>query len=443
MITLRPPQGEVFTSPARFRVLVAGRRFGKTYLSTVELLRAALDPAFTSTPVADRKCWYIAPTYKQAKRITWKQIKALTRPYWRRRPNETELSIELRWGATIALRGADNYENLRGEGLDFIVCDEFKDVRKEAWTEVLRPMLSDRLGKALFIGTPAGMGFFYELWEEARAKPDWAAFRYTTEQGGNVSAAEIQAAAADMDEKTFRQEYHGSFENMAEGALYYAFSRQDNVQPQGYLSANQLCWSLDFNVSPMCSVIAQIEERPSRADALSGKRGAVVRVLDEICLPDSNIREACAEFQKRAGVYAGMRGPIRVNVYGDAAGNARTHAGASDWQLVKDYFRNDPNFSLHFKVPSADPAVKDRVTAVNSMLKNSLGDARLFVDPKCKELIKDFEQVRWKPDASGNLTASVDKRDPKRTHISDALGYLIHAEFPLRAMGGPQSRPLM
>jgi hypothetical protein len=189
-------------------------------------------------------------------------------------------------------------------------------------------------------------------------------------------------------------------------------------------------------------VIAQIEESGTRAEALMGRRCATVRVLSEICLPDSNIREACAEFAKRAGVYAEHRGQVRVNVYGDAAGNARTHAGASDWELVREYFRHDSRFVFNFKVPSADPPVKDRVTAVNSMLCNSLGEARLFVDPKCKELIRDFEQVAWKPDASGNLTASVDKRDPRRTHVSDALGYLIHREFPVQQRGGPQSNVL-
>jgi hypothetical protein len=442
-ITLRPPQGDVFNCTKRFRVLVAGRRFGKTFLACTELLRASIDPDFSQTPISERVSWYLAPTYKQAKRVAWKPLKALTRPYWRKRPNETDLSIELKCGAVIALRGADNYDNLRGEGLDFVVPDEFADMHPEAWTEVIRPMLSDRLGKALFIGTPKGMGYFYDLWQEARLKPDWAAFQFTTEDGGNVSREEIESSAADLDEKTFRQEYQGSFENMATGAIYYAFDRALNIAPQGFLNSNQLCWALDFNVDPMCSVIAQIEESGTRAEALMGRRGATVRVLSEICLPDSNIREACAEFAKRAGVYAESRGQIRVNVYGDAAGNARTHVGASDWELVREYFRHDSRFVLNFKVPSADPPVKDRVTAVNSMLCNSLGEARLFVDPKCKELTRDFEQVAWKPDASGNLTASVDKRDPRRTHVSDALGYLIHREFPVRQRGGPQSEVLL
>src|SRR5271155_1618335 len=117
MIQLKPPQWTVFTSEARFRILVAGRRFGKTYLSLVELCQAAWCPG--------RLVWYVAPTYKQAKRIAWKPLKALTRPYWAATPNETRLRVELISGGTTYLKGADNYDSLRGDGLDSLVLDEY------------------------------------------------------------------------------------------------------------------------------------------------------------------------------------------------------------------------------------------------------------------------------------------------------------------------------
>jgi hypothetical protein len=435
-LELRPPQGEVFLNDRRWRVLVAGRRFGKTFLSTVELMRAARDPGFTKTPISERLVWYVAPTYKNAKQNAWRPLKKLTQPYWRRRPNETNLSIELSWGARIELRGADNYDALRGVGLDFVVFDEYADMKPEAWTEIIRPALSDRVGRALWIGTPKGFsGGFHELWSKAATQPDWAAFRYTSLEGGNIPESEIRAAAADVDEKTFRQEYQASFENMSKGQVYYAFDRAANVQPLGWIPSQQLAWALDFNVDPMASVICQTEDAGTRADALMGRSMKRLRVLDEIVLPDSNIAEACHEFKRRTEKWT-ERGRLSVAVYGDAAGNSRTHAGASDWELVKQYFRNDSRYALTFHVPSADPPVKDRVTAVNALLKNSLGEVRLTLDPKCKELAKDLEQVHWKADASGNLTAAIDKSDAKRTHVSDSLGYLIHREFPVRAAGG-------
>jgi Terminase large subunit, T4likevirus-type, N-terminal len=97
-VNLKPPQGQVFCSDRRFRVLVAGRRFGKTFLALVELCRAAWGP--------DRLAWYVAPTYKQAKRIAWKRLKDLTRPYWAAKPNETDLRVDLISGGIICLRCA-------------------------------------------------------------------------------------------------------------------------------------------------------------------------------------------------------------------------------------------------------------------------------------------------------------------------------------------------
>jgi hypothetical protein len=121
MIRLKPPQWTVFNNPARFRILVAGRRFGKTYLALVELCRAAWK--------SGRLAWYVGPTYKQGKRIAWKPLKEMTRPYWASKPNETDLRIELVTGGTICVRGADNYDSLRGDGLDFLILDEYASIR--------------------------------------------------------------------------------------------------------------------------------------------------------------------------------------------------------------------------------------------------------------------------------------------------------------------------
>jgi hypothetical protein len=183
-LLLKSPQWKVFRGSERFRVLVAGRRFGKTYLALVELCRAAWVPGSLA--------WYVAPTYKQGKRIAWKPLKKMTQPYWAGKPNETELRIELRSGGTICLKGADNYDSLRGDGLDFLVLDEYASIAPEAWTEVLRPALADKQGRALFIGTPQGFNHFHELFDRARTLPDWEAFQFTTAQGGNVSPQELE-----------------------------------------------------------------------------------------------------------------------------------------------------------------------------------------------------------------------------------------------------------
>lgn len=427
MPTLSVPQARVFRCNKRFRVLVAGRRFGKTYLSTAELLRGASWPGFTA--------WYLAPTYRQAKQIAWKRLKEIAAPLIVK-ANETDLSVDLSTGGHIALRGADNYDSLRGVGLDGVVFDEAADIDQDVWPEVIRPALSDRLGWALFIGTPKGYNHLHQLYNDALEKEDWAAFKFTTLEGGNVPEAELAAARSELDPKTFRQEYEASFENTGEGKVYYAFSREENVKPVEYNPSLPLCLSTDFNVSPMSWVIGQVHDyAPSLY--LSTQYTRQLHILDEISLPDSTIELATNEFIRRIAHYGRPNGIIQLRIYGDAAGNSRTHAGPSDYALLKQYLERSGRFQIQWFVPSTNPAVKDRVNAANSLLCNANGDRRMFVDPRCKELIKDFEQVVWRMDASGNSTGDMDKRDNKRTHASDAATYLCEAEFPLtRTSGG-------
>ena len=426
-IVLRAKQSVVYNDPARFRVLVAGRRFGKSFLAIPELLRMANAPG--------KLAWYVTPTRHQAKDDLWRPLKNLAGPWIVGKPNESELSIDLKCGGRIALRSAENYDALRGGGLDGLVLDEFADIAPEAWTEALRAKLSDRLGRALFIGTPEGRNHFYDLYQRGVAGEDsWASFQFTTLDGGNVPLQEVEAARRELDEKTFRQEFEASFEALFEGAAYYAFDRNGNVKALEFDRRQQLCWSLDFNVNPMCSVLAQVVD-------------VRVHVLEEMILPDSNTREACEELLARAGRYwQGGYGvaPLNITVYGDASGEQRNSAAdRTDWQIVRQFFgRHSDRFRAQFKVPSSNPTVKGRITAVNSLLRNHAGERRLLIDPRCKELATDLERVSWKRDPNGNTLAQLDKSDPKRTHASDALGYLVDKEFGLRQMGGPRSQYL-
>ena len=423
-VRLKPPQATVFACDHRFRVLVAGRRFGKTYLALVELFHAAWAPG--------RLAWYVGPSIKQAKRIAWKPLKEMTRRYWASKPNETDLRIDLICGGTICVRGADNYDSLRGDGLDFLVLDEYASIAREAWTEVLRPTLADRKGRALFIGTPHGFNHFHELFEKAETQPDWETFQFTTAEGGNVSLEEINSATHDLDEKTFRQEFLASFENLGVGRAYYAFDKAKNVAQHLKMDGRvPLSWSLDFNMNPLCSVLAQVH-------------GQRVHVLEEMILPDSNTLAACEELLSRTQKWhTGF--PLSISVYGDATGEQRrTSASRTDWQIVKDFFGRYPErFKVTFHVLRANPPVKDRVNCVNALLRNQVGQNRLLVDESCRALIKDFEQVCWKADPHGNPLADLDKSDSMRTHMSDAIGYLIALEFPMRAQIGERSGPAL
>jgi len=207
-------------------------------------------------------------------------------------------------------------------------------------------------------------------------------------------------------------------------------------------------------MNPLCSVVGQ---------TINGR----VHVLDELVLPDSHTLAACEEFLSRTKqwifspealelperedqleafeqmVREYQPAPQNVYVYGDATGEQRrTSASRTDWQIARDFFgRYTDRFKVQIRVPRSNPPVKDRVNCVNAMLRNHAGQHRLLIDPKCKGLIKDLEQVCWKADPHGNQLADLDKSDPMRTHLSDAAGYFLAHDFPMRAVRGERGGP--
>jgi hypothetical protein len=172
-----------------------------------------------------------------------------------------------------------------------------------------------------------------------------------------------------------------------------------------------LRWALDFNVDPMCSVIAQI-------------RDGVVHVLDEMVMSRLSTPQVCEQFLHRYG-----RHPAGVTIYGDASGSRRQTTGSSDFEMMREVLSKSSMRCLGFRVPRANPEVRERVSVVNAMLRSAQDESRLFIHPRCRELVVDLEQVCYKP---GSSVIEKD-RDPRRTHLSDALGYLVWQEC--RALG--------
>jgi hypothetical protein len=188
---LRRRQASVFQCLKRFIVVVSGRRWGKTQLALWWLIVNAFSGD-------NRLCYYIAPNYRQAKRIAWVLLQQLIPMAARRCTNRQELSTELLNGSVIQLHGAGSPDSLRGVGLDFVVLDEFGDMDPEIWPAVVRPMLSDRRGSAMFIGTPKSYNHFYDLYMAAKWLEMWAAFHFRTDEGGYVAPDELAALRSEM-----------------------------------------------------------------------------------------------------------------------------------------------------------------------------------------------------------------------------------------------------
>lgn len=385
-------QQQVSDDSARFRVIAAGRRWGKSWLSMNELAKHCVQP--------NQRVLYVAPTYRQAKTIIWDELKnQIISRAWHKKINESELKITLINNSTISIRSTDNYDALRGGKYNFIVMDECADMAPEAWYQVLRPTLSDTLGHAMFITSPKGRNWVYDLWNDAHTQSDWSAYQFTTLSGGNVPESEIQAAIRDLDDRAFKQEYLAEFVDYA-GVIFYAF---DNHHISSDHSLNSIDArvpiriGLDFNTSPICAIV-------------SVRLHDTIHILDEIQIYQSNTDEMVSEIQRR---YPDRK----VIVYPDATG-ARTNTnsrGQSDHIILQ-------NAGFKLVTGRTNPVVADTIVSVNSAFKRD----NISIHPDCKNTIDSIRKYSYKDNT----------RQPDKTsghdHFADAMRYLIHHEIPVK-----------
>ena len=399
---LSKPQKKILECPNRFRVLITGRRFGKTFLCVQEIAKFARYPK--------KKVWYVAPTYRMAKDIVWNDlVERMTKHKWVKKINHSDLKLTLRNGSEISLRGGDNENSLRGVGLDFLIMDEFADCKPHLYSEVLRPTLSDRNGSALFCGTPRGYGnWSYNLFMKENDDEQWKSFQYTTLEGGQVSASEVQQAKQDLDERTFAQEYMASFVNYA-GQIYYNFDRKENVMDDYKPETSEIHIGMDFNIDPMSAVISEL-------------KGNNIYVYDEIVIYSSNTDEMVQEIKNR---FKGKH----IFIYPDPASKQRktSAGGVTDLAILK-------NAGFHLRVRNNHPLIRDRINAVNTKLKNGVGDRTLFIAKKCKTMLKSIERQIYKEGTT------VPDKDNNYDHMNDALGYLVEYLFPVKRQFTP-SKP--
>ena len=205
-VKLHEKQREVFDDPRRFRIVAAGRRFGKSRLAAWLLLIEALQST-------TKDVFYVAPTFQQAKDIMWGVLKDLGKDVISAAHENTSV-LTLVNGRKIYLKGADRPDTLRGVGLSFLVIDEYADIKPNVWEQILRPALADVQGRALFIGTPKGRNHFYDLWEYAEKEDDkdWVAYHFSSYDNPLIPESEIEAAKKSMSSFAFRQEFLASFE---------------------------------------------------------------------------------------------------------------------------------------------------------------------------------------------------------------------------------------
>lgn len=208
---LHDAQLEIFKDPARFKVVAAGRRFGKSFLSAMCLLIEGLkNESEDGKKLVDKRVFYVAPTFDQGKRIIWDLIKDLGKDVIHS-TLENQAIITLVNGRKIEIKGADRPDTLRGVGLSYVVMDEYAFMKPEVWEQIIRPTLADVKGHALFIGTPDGKNHFYDLFLDADKEEDWKSFSYTSFDNPTLDPSEIERARNTMSSSNFKQEFEASF----------------------------------------------------------------------------------------------------------------------------------------------------------------------------------------------------------------------------------------
>ena len=226
-VSLLPWQQKVWNDPIRFQVIAAGRRTGKSRLAAWKLIIEGL----TSTKGS---VFYVAPTQGQARDIMWDMLLELGHSVIAS-SHVNNLQIKLVNGATIALKGADRPETMRGVSLKFLVMDEYADMKPEVWEQILRPALADQKGSAMFIGTPMGRNHFYDLYQYACISEDetFGGYHFTSYDNPLLDPNEIEAAKKSMSTFSFRQEFMASFEAQGSELFKEDYIKFDEEEPKG------------------------------------------------------------------------------------------------------------------------------------------------------------------------------------------------------------------
>ncbi|WAX22355.1 terminase large subunit [Pseudomonas phage MiCath] len=393
----------------RFPVVPAGRRSGKTERAKRFVARQAMW-------YPNEKYFLAAPTYNQAKKIWWDDMKALTLSCLHvKAPSESDLKIFMPNGTEIHIIGLDQPQRIEGINWTGGVIDEIADVKSEALEANIMPALNTvnpmrpyYRAWCWFIGVPDGLNHYYDMAQYAQTSgdPDYGYFHWTSEE--ILPPDVIASAKRTMSPKQYNQEYKASFET-ANGRIYEDYGR-DNHTNATILPHEPLYWTHDQNFTPLSSAIVVI-------------RNGCPHFLDEIVLESAVSRQSAVEFVEK---FKHHKNKI-VYLYGDPAGKAgEKHGHKSDYTEIEEVLRLH-KWRVERRVLPAHPAIKDRQNSVRAMIKNAAGDVRLFVNPvTAKWCHKGLGTVQFKKGSSFQ-----EDQSNQYQHITTAIGYFIDVHWPL------------
>ncbi len=398
-----PNQKILHDDPARYIVVTAGRRFGKSVFARMHcILNAIYNPGLY---------WIISPTYRQGKQIHWIDLKKDIPPELIEYKNEQELSIHLINGSRIELKGADNEDALRGVGLKGVVLDEAADQKPMVWEEIIRPTLVDSQGWAIFIGTPKGFNWFYHLWLRGSKgsktyDKDWSSYQFTSYDNPTLPKGEIdkakKEAKGEKKDDTFAQEYMAEFKKFS-GLIYKNFDRRIHVVEPPDISEMdgwEIYRGVDFGFDnpTVCLWIAVAPDKKWY-------------VIDEYYEKKQSSDYHCGIILAKTAQY-----PMPIASYGDPSGA----------QIMADWGQRGVYVTGARRDASTNRGewVGHGIDILQEKLKVSVMDQlpQLFVVNKCEETIREFETYKWQEEKDAQMN-NPGRPQKANDHVMDALRY--------------------
>ena len=368
-----------------------------------------------------------APTYRMLKDVTLPALLNIIREQcipWTFSHTDHVITL-LDNGSIIFLRSLANSDALRGTNLCWFGVDELTYTTEHSWHQLearLRdPEATEYCGFGVW--TPKGTDWVHRRFF-ATNTADYHAIIARPFENTHILRTNPRFYDVLKDsycDSEYRKEVLGEYLTLAHNTVYASFDPAVHLTSTARSPTLPLLWAFDFNVDPMCSIVAQ-------------RDGDRLIILDELVLRRSGTEEMCLEFTNRYGDH-----PMTVKIYGDASGHARSTKGSSDYDIVRRMLSRYGMSSFALVVPRNNPRVADRVALVNGLLSAASGSIRLIIDTKCHELAKDLLELRFKEG-----TSIIDKHtDHDRSHLSDALGYLVWQEYSIKTPLGEQDRRLL
>lgn len=397
----------------RFPIVPAGRRSGKTERAKRFLAKQAMENA-------NEKYFAAAPTYNQAKKIWWDDLKMLTLSVLHiKKPSESALIIYLPNGTEIHVLGLDQPQRIEGINWTGGVIDEIADIKSEALEANIMPALNtmnptrpDYRAWCWFIGVPDGLNHYYDMAEYARTSgdPDYAYFHWKSSE---ILPADIIASAKrTMSRKQYLQEYEASFET-ASGRIYEDYDGR--IGGRNYTDAvleshEEIFWMHDQNYTPLSSAIAVV-------------RKGIPYLVDEIVLESAVSRQSAEEFVEK---FKDHKNKL-VNIYGDPAGRAgEKHGHKSDYTEIEAVLKQH-GWKYRRRVRPSHPSIRDRQNAVRAKIWNAAGETTLFVNPNTAPWShKGLATVQLQEGS----TFQEDQKNQYQ-HITTAIGYFVDVHWPV------------